>query len=402
METFVVKEKTTVYEKIFVFWIIMFPCLIAYRTNSFQSFMVGDIGLFTIMIVLLFKLETRFKTFSPAVLMLAVSLLWLPMNCMVGIEGLLRFLRYLFSMFVVAVYVPSFFKYQVVLPILKAMAVISALFITLQFALGTFFDFYLSGTLPFWEMSASVEVDLDINGRITNIGRFRGFFPEPGYIAIFLVLALTCSLSVKKSKLSEYLPELIMTIGILVSKSTAGLGLLAIVWLYWLVVSNKTKWLLIFFAVPILVFVEMQFGFVEHAFNRGLMLTDGSVQFGKAAIGRIGNFTSSFEVKNLTMLQIIFGQGMSSLETFVSGYPKAFIYFGVFGIVFFPLVYVYLLFKTRGYARLLTACLIINNFFSDVMFGIGPIMYLPYVIVLSQQNSKFSIGGSSFEYISFD
>jgi len=86
----------------------------------------------------------------------------------------------------------------------------------------------------------------------------------------------------------------------------------------------------------------------------------------------------------LSTLEILFGRGMERQEFFVPGWSRCYMYFGIIGLLAMSLLFILLLFQTRGYARLLVLCLIVLNFFADVMFGTGPLMILPYILLLAE------------------
>lgn len=383
------EPKTKNLEKIFVFWIVLFPITSIYSIPFIPAITLGDLGLFVILPLILISKMTIYRFFAPAISVLIITTSWLFFDLGNGYDALLRTLRFMFSMLIVAFFIPSFFPKGLVLPLIKKIAIISSVFVSIQFLLANFLGIYISGTIPFLVSTPSAEVILDSQGNIIEIRRFFAFFDEPASISTFLSIALLCGLSEDKQKLKCYLPELLMIIGIVISQATTGFGLLIIILGYWFVFSKCKKGVLLFASTSLILLVEIKYGFLTRILNRGIERTSKGWQFGQAAIGRIGNFTAAFCTSGLTPLQLLFGRGMSRLNEFIPGWGRCFIYFGFVGILLFVSIYLYLLFTTTGYARVLAFCLIVLNFFGDYIFGVTPIFILPFIITLSKNQKCF-------------
>jgi len=385
-------QEISFWEKAFVLWIPAYQITSAYAFPQVPYFTVGDIGLFIIILVLSTKMlvsRRRVKVFAPALLMLLISIPWLMSSLVGGFDTFMRMLRFMFSIFVVAFFVPNFFHKELVIPIIRTIAVVSSFFVIGQFLFVNIFGIYLSGKVPYFVSSPSAEVILDTQGNIVEIRRFFAFFDEPASLSTFLAIALVCGISEDKQKLKRFIPELLMVIGIFISQATTGFGLLVIIFGFWLMYSSCKKGILLITTISIVVLVEVKYGIISNILKRTVSLTDSGLKLGSAIIGRVANFSSAFNISQLTFQQLLFGRGMNRLTEFIPGWGKCFVYFGLAGLVLVILMYLYLFLSTKGYARVLTVCLIALNFFGDYLFGVTPLFVLPYIISLSSnRNSK--------------
>jgi hypothetical protein len=388
------KSDSTFLEKVFIFWIIIFPITVRYTLNYITFFTVGDIGLFIILAILSVKYSItgcRIKIFYPFFLMLLFLIPFIIVNLMAEDDALFRLLRTIFFTLVAAIFIPTFFNKEVAVSIFKKTAIISSVYVILQIFIVRVFGIRLTGTIQF------------LNSRpLSDTNRPYAFFDEPAAASIFLSIALVFMLSENKQRLNKYLPELLVTVAIIFTQATTGLGLLVLIWGYWIIFSKQSKWMLILLSVPIIAFLEIIFGFIEGMFLRGVSVTDDGLGLGQGTLWRLENIALAFDISNLTTMQVFFGRGMIREAVggtgFLPGWALCFVYFGIVGLLFFISIYLYLLFNTKGYGRLLVICFIVINVFADYLFGIGPLLSLPFIFIVV--NDKKAILTSLFKKMS--
>jgi hypothetical protein len=354
-----------------------------------SSLIVGDFVLFILLFFLSAKIpficNFRISRFCLILFLFVVCHLVFYIAPFHGLDSEVFFNtgHYLFALFIFTVFTKKFFNYEFALIIYKKVALISSVFLIAQLILANFAGFYLSGTIPFLEANHSIEIDVD-KGFIIN--RFRGFFSEPSAIALYLCICISLCLYRKKIKISDYIPEIIMTIAVLLSMSTSGVGLLGIIWGTWLIKYYKKlpsklrkKWLTTFvFVLPLLILVLSKAEVFQFVYEHVIDDSGGTVQMGRGLYGRIGSAGSVFDLGQ-SFEQILFGQGMIDFSDFIPGYSICFLYFGFFGLLFFISAYLYLFFKLKREKKIVILCIMAANFFADVTFGIASMWYFPYI-----------------------
>jgi hypothetical protein len=271
----------------------------------------------------------------------------------------------------------------------------------MQYSLYAILGFHLSGIIPFWESNHSPEVYID-NG-IVFLVRFQSFFSEPAAFATYTCTCLILCLYRSKTKITDYIPEIIMSIAVLLSQSASGAGLLIIIWGIFLFrhfrkLSYKLKKNILFCAallLPVFIFVFYQAGIFSFILRHVINTTDNSVSAGYGLIGRASYLEWVFDFKSLSTAELLFGKGMIGLipgvDTFVPGFGLIFMYYGVLGLAVFGGVYIYLLLKLKNEFRVLILCMMISSVFADSIFGIAGLQYFAYIFAKNSESEKVII-----------
>jgi hypothetical protein len=351
---------------------------------------IGDFVLFFILIFLsvkiLFLNDFRISRFC-LILLIVTSchlIFYVALFQDLNSECLYKTGHYLFPLFIFTFFTKNFFDYEFALSAYKKVAVISALFLILQFILAIFTGFYLSGAIPFLEANYSFEAEY--HGRELYVQRFRSFFSEPSVMAMYLCVYLSLSIYNEKNKLRNFIPEIIITIAVLLSKSSSGVGMLIIIWGIWFfsyykklpnALKKRFSIVLLFF-IFFIIWICYKADIFQFIYEHIIDDSESNIQMSKGVYGRIGN-ALDFNYESLSALQKLFGSGMVSLEMFMPGYLRVFLYFGIWGLFVFAGGYLYLFFRSKGGKKILILCIIIANFFGDVMFGVASMFYFPYI-----------------------
>lgn len=390
-------------KKIFTTLLVLLPILSLYFVpgTKFLFFEVIIIGLFPFMFFSILKRNDIVNKILYYPLLIPLIYITLHFFVLIFIYSteinvnpiLLRTLHNIFYLFTAIFFVKQYFDIEFGIKVLKITAVVSSIYIIAQSVLISTVGFYLPGTLPFIETivdkfnetAAATGVDI----------RPRSFFSEPSaygvYIALYLIIDLFSGK--KRMKLDEFTPNIIATIGLLLSRSSTSYLLGIAIWASWGLniylrspLRNKGKLLLVsVMIIPILLYYVIQtrsFGiFVEHTFGSG----NGTLGIG--VMNRISNYNFAFSIEGISTFEILFGQGMKDLEYYLPGIPRMYYYFGIVGSLIWCSIYIYIYCFSNWAQRRVLLLMIGISFFGDSLFGISYLIYFPFIITLVSNKS---------------
>lgn len=304
-------------------------------------------------------------------------------------------LHYIFYLTLTILFVRSFFDIELAMKVYKFICIFSTLYAFLQFFLATLFNYYLPGTLPFFETI----VDDYNKVAISNIEAFRprSIFGEPAGFGIYVSVFLAINLF-KKEKITskEYLLYITITLGVIITRTSTGILLCILLWAIKLIIHLKHNMkkgfgfiIFVFFGVsisPVLLNIIMKTDtysmIVEHLFG-----SEGET-LGFGTLNRIGNYSYVFSKSNNTTFELLFGHGMKDLVVYNPGIPRLFFYFGIVGALVWSISYIHIFFHAKWIQRRVLLLMILIAFFSDSLFGIQPTIYFPFIILLSEYGNE--------------
>lgn len=289
--------------------------------------------------------------------------------------AVLSTINFILVLFVLSIIVPNIYDRELGIKLIITISVISSLFLIIQFILLHAFDLYISGQVQFWNYRTSV------------MGHVRpfSFFNEPSsfgfYNAFGLATVLFCEDMNKKKR---YIFLTIISFALLLSLSTTSIGLLLLVWAKWGVSRVKIKkvkisvfiWLTVLFALFLFLGLRLNIFYTiyEHSI-KGLF----SGNFAGGLTGRIGNLSYAWQYHS-SIHKIFFGVGMVDLEHFIPAFARVYIYYGLLGYLVLGVFFVRLFTTTNKYYRTFILIALVSASFSDSIFGIQMLIYMPLVI----------------------
>lgn len=298
-------------------------------------------------------------------------------------------LHYIFYLFLVMFFVKKFFDIDLAIKCYKYFCIFATMFIFLQFILGTIFNYYLQGTLPFFETVADEYSNIAL--RDLSVFRPRSIFGEPAGYGIYISIFLAINLFTEKRSIKDYSVDIFLTIGVVLSRSSTGILLCLLLWVFKGFIRMKVNLKRDFAFIIYLIFGILIIGFpvmlffinsdtysliIDHIFGTG---TNG---LGFGTLNRIGNYKYVFSTIYNSNIEILFGHGMRELDFYNPGIPRLFYYFGVTGTFIWIAIFVYIFLTTGWLQRRVLLMMILIAFFSDTLFGIQPTIYFPLIIML--------------------
>jgi hypothetical protein len=298
-----------------------------------------------------------------------------------------RTVRNIFYLTIAVFFIKTKFNINIALNILKYTAIFATIYLIIQTVLVKYFGYYLPGTIPFFD----TVVD-KFNNEIIGSGlaiRPRSIFSEPAVYADFVSKYLIIDLFLyKKNKIKAYIPNLFVTIGLLLSGSSTGYLLLILIWTLFLTSNFFKKITLkkvigmqfLILLIPIIIFLISNTDFFITAYEHLI--------YHKSYQGRLNNYLLVFNLSNSSNLQALFGNGFLPQEFFLPGIPRLFFYFGISGIAIWSIVYLLIWRESRTVSRLLLFLMLLTSIFGDALFGISYLLYYPFIIGLNSCRNR--------------
>jgi hypothetical protein len=379
----------TTSEKVFTTLVVLLPILQMYSFPGTKILIIEVLFLFLCIKMLFSKKEEKIKFtvyFPLFVLLVYIIFHWLIISILNGSSYMIaitpRTIRNIFYLTISVFFIKAKFKINIALDILKFTAIFSTVYLIIQTILVNFFGYYLPGTLPFFE----TVVD-EFNAQVIVSGssiRPRSIFSEPAVYADFVGKYLFIDLFLNnKKKVIDFLPNLFVTLGLLLSGSSTGYLLLILVWTLFLTLKfskritlKKAFGLQIFILViPITIILISNVEFLKTGYEH--LIYNRSYQ------ARLNNYLLAFNMPNISNFQVLFGNGFLPHDFFIPGIPRLYFYFGIFGIAIWSIVYLFMFRESKKVSRLLLFLMFLTSIFGDALFGISYLLFYPFIIGLN-------------------
>ncbi|MCH5279912.1 MAG: hypothetical protein J1E61_00475 [Lachnospiraceae bacterium] len=376
-------------KKIFTLLLVLYPILSVYLVDfKFTKLSCADTLLLILLPLLILKLfkANQLKVEWDIWFILIWCLFHFLIVSGVILDNVAEVFRdechFMLVLFLLAVLWPNIFDPDLGIKALIIVSVISSIFLIIQFVLLHLFNVYLPGQLQFFESLTA------LTGHI----RPFSFFSEPAAFGVYNSIGLAAILLKRKFELKyELVFAGIVTAALVLSTSTTSLGLMVIAYLYWLGadLKKRLKYLLIFGVVflPVVIIIEMKYSIFltiyQHSFA-GLF----SGNYAHGLTNRVGELDAAMSFhSNSGILVALVGTGMISLSDFLflPTIGRINIYYGILGYVIFAVFFIKKFIKADYFGRTLFTIAIIAAIFSETVFGIAMLWYMPYALIGSNK-----------------
>ncbi|SHN11337.1 hypothetical protein [Halanaerobium congolense] len=377
--------------KIFTFVMVTSPILFIYESPFIGSpFTLLDFFLFFLFFIILVDIILNKKNKQIIYIPVTLYFIYIFIQVLVYLTFVNHFnmlffstFRYLFYLFFVCFLFKKYIIPKYAYKVFKFISISGTLFIISQYIFGEFFGIYISGYIPWFELMNDNLNNVSIyNQSLISKGmswRPRSFFLEPGQYSQFVSFYLgfylfsLISLNKKKNKIKfPILCVLLISAGLFISKSSTGIIMLIIILtifsIYYLY-SEGLKYkhmFIIFLLTPILVLFVINTESYEVFVNR-TFVADGF--FGPAFEGRFGYIKNAIVMRDNSLIEVIFGSGMTNIDGWTPGLFRVYYYFGLLGTFIFIFIFTYLFLKANNLGKLMIVLWIILSVGGDLIFG---------------------------------
>lgn len=368
--------------KVFSVLVAVLPVLASYA-SGIPGFSIADICLVVFLALSLLKKDNRNQyrvSVVPLWIGMTLIVLLALIDCVLGFptsmsDVLIRTIRYSFYMIVLFTAGKKLIDIPVLMQSVKIVSFLGSLFILLQAVMYYVFGTVVKGFLPFLDLYTKQYQNAnygDMYERL-NIYRPTSFFLEPAHYARYCIIGIILYLFVDKVIDNKTIFRVVIcTIGILISTSSQGYFLLAVVGSMFLftrikhIKSRIIKQLmyLVVCVYPIVILIVLQLPVVQSTLDRSF---SGGITDGNSAIGaRLGGLLSYF---NLPFINKLIGTGFGNVPDSVWLSSAA---YWLYGSGFFVFA-IYLYFLLRSFFRVDLAgkyilFVVIFLFFTDDSF----------------------------------
>lgn len=300
--------------------------------------------------------------------------------------------------------IPTFIKYSKLCKALKVIAVISTVYLIIQ----NVFFYILKIPLPNIIEYGFLRPNYDYyssSGNLSLVGtsqyRPSSFFAEPAFYGYFIILVLSTIMLGHKVKRADVGLSLFLSLGIVLSTSSGGMYILALIWVFYFIKrfkSNVKTAKSILFAFIIIVFLIL---FILLFNNLNILQNYGT--FGEVLYKAL-NKVSSWNINSrlgrsfdklayLSGRNLFFGVGIGcndyflaaySSEGYVNGIVELILQNGIFGLFLFFLYLFILFFNSKDFLiRALIIIYIIDGLYSGIYFSLFGMLYL--IVIYSRK-----------------
>ena len=295
-------------------------------------------------------------------------------------DVLIRTIRYCFYVFCFIYTSKKLIDVEMLKKCVKNVSVLATAYIFLQYILYTFFDFVLKGFLPWLKLYVEDYGTKDYESIYTAMYRPTSFFLEPAHFARYAIIGLIIILWTRDLKLKDMFLAVFVSFGVLLSTSSQGYLMLAIIWAVFAVSraskikNNVVKVLVIVcvFSAPILLYILFNLPYVQETILRSL---SGSISDTNTALG--GRFNGFSHFAELSVFGKIFGMGFGMIPEGAWLSSAAYWLYGS-GIIVFSVYVVFLissLFKLKNEKRMILLMMFFLFFSDDSFYSYMCIIY---------------------------
>lgn len=297
-------------------------------------------------------------------------------------------LYYYVLIFGVKKYFDVDFAYQVY----EYMVIAATVFLIIQYMLVAFAGHYISGFWGPFALVDSKKMYLDFTMFSTSMYRPNSFFAEPAHYATF-VIAYLCMNCLKQINLKTVFMTIFVTFGVLLSGSTTGLVLCAIIIFFWLLnFCRKTQNMKYFIVVIILALIAFNYVSQMESFKFMLYRT---FETSNATESRL-NWMNKDILPFNSIIDYFIGVGNCSkiLQNGVGWLPGWILllqYYGIIGVLIYCICSIWLFIKSSWKSRLLLITFWILGVGAEVLVDQHLLLFLSFAIADQKRESKIII-----------
>ena len=370
-------------KKLFTILLIIFPILYMYQT-PILTLTVSDVLLITIIPFLLIDMARRkikISIYKP----LGIIVLYIIMQTLIIIllsndsstnPIIFSILRLLLYYSVLMLFGRTYFDIDLGIKFYRKVAIFVCCFLFLQIIFEQFFNFYIPGTIPGLPIS---EAMTEYNAQKTagNSARLRSLFAEPAHFATYVSLIFAIDL-LNENKINKRI--LIYTLGLLLSGSSTGIFMVAIIYTVYFFKNIKSfsKRTLINISViialiAIILPLYIQTDPFEIFYERTFLNENSSID------GRFGNY--GLVLKETNTANMLFGRGtFAEIDDYIPALPRIYYYYGLIGIIYFGIRTINNFIKLKGTQFASWLVLVILIFPTEFIFGYLIMVYMPFIM----------------------
>lgn len=397
---------------IYSFVVALLPILATYA-SGIPGFSVADIVLVLFAGLSIFSKTKVRNRFSVKIGMLwcglggiiLMNLLAFPEDVQI-LDMLIRTIRYFFYIFCVLYTSRKLLDVFLLKKYVKIISVIAALFMFLQWFLYNFNGYVLKGFIEGLELYTSDYAALDYGLLyMQNIYRPTSIFLEPAHFARYAAVGMTLFLWSDNTRLSDLLYAVMLTVGILISTSSQGYLLVALIWFLFAIHAQKSirrpavKRVIIIALLlsPIILLGALQLPAVKDTIERSL---SGSIDEHTSAVGaRLGAIRV---LQDLSLYEWIFGNGFGVVPS--GKWLSSALYWlygsGLFVFTIYCLFMMSSLIKLKGYQKIVLLIFFMLFFTDDCFYSYMCVLFLSLSLLQSihvdeskyEKNSIYSNG----------
>lgn len=295
--------------------------------------------------------------------------------------------HFILVLFVLAFFCPNYLDKRETADLLMKVSFVSSVFLLVQFVLIHGAGIYLPGQLPFLESQTAVT------------GHVRPFslFSEPAAFGWYNSIGLATVLFTNQlSKGEKKMYSTVISLALFLSTSTTSIGLMAIIWLTWILqrkgITKRIRWgLVIAIAIiPVIVLAEIKYGIIETVFQHSFTgLTSGNYAGG--LMHRFAGYEEAlFFNKDKFIGYRFFGNGILEINgtDFIPTMGRIVIFYGISGYFIFACYFATIFLKSELYGKVLIVLATLSSIFAESVFGLMMLWYMPYVILRCKVRKK--------------
>lgn len=377
---------------IFTILVVLYPILkIYYISESITAVCLADIFMVLLLPVLALLLVRRnYIRVDHGIMILLFYILGHFFIVNVLILGnvrdvLFNMAHYIFVLLILGVLLLNFWNQKLALNVLRITAEVSTVYLIFQYVCLYIFGTYVSGQIPFFYALTA------------RTGAFRpfSFFSEPAEYGTYAAIALAVQMFDKERQTARTLiSSILISAGVLLSRSSAGIGLTAGLWFFWVlrtVYHSKNKemkklMLLFVVGVPAIIFLSYKLDIWNFIYTHVFKSQEGG-EMARGLSNRVSGYMYALNYHDKNIFAVLFGQGMVTPQEFVPGIGRLYIYYGITGFLVYAVYLAALMKKVNFTYKVLLLFMLAASFFSDMIFGLAGLYYLPYVIYSRYQQS---------------
>ena len=391
-------------KKLYTLVLVLFPLLSVYAT-PIPSISLGELILilicFLIFIDMCFNKNKSIRIIYPLFLFCSYIIIQYCFSAflhsnqyMSGV--LMRTIHLLFYYFVVCFLAKNYFDFKSGIKYLRNISILCSIYIYIQVIGMKIFNFYIPGVVTWLPLMRTTLSDYGDNYTGQSTFRPYSLFNEPAEYSTYVVLYLLIGLLMKKKSFREFIPELIISVGLFLSGSSTGIIMCVGIWGFTtsirLIKTNKIKkstLIRIIASTPIFLVLfilvlqsEQYFNFINRTFS-----SDGGL--GGAALGRFSGYEVLIKLLNEKSYYWIIGRSMNRQYTdgahiYIPGMGSLLNYFGIMGCLIF--LYNGLSMYRSKVNILIFILMIIVGIGSDATFSVFSMLYFIFIFLKNPDN----------------
>ena len=370
--------KNNLLSKIYTILIVIYVPLSIYSTGI-NGISIADLLLLILSVMLIIDTirKKKLKIFIPFFVFsiyLIINLFFLDMN----IENILKTCRFLYYLLVVSIFSSKYFNFELGIKVYKYVSIFAVFYIIIQFTLMKTIGYYLPGYIPFLKINRTELVEFSSSIYSKAQLRVRSIFTEPSQFAEYVAVCLACILLIKNNEKNKLPVAIFLTLGLIISTSSTGIILAAVVWTIYFFSKLKTKItkkkLILFLTILIIAAIYLK---NSSAFSTFIE----RINTGYSQDNRFNGYELILNEVSSNNINILFGAGMNSYDEYLAGWARMIYYFGIIGTLIYIVSLLILINKNKE-TRIIGLIALLMGTTSAALLGDKSLLLLSIIIAL--------------------